>query len=277
MKFTIIKITGFLTIMGVAILSSCEIEEFALDPVFANDGKFLFQTEKTYCNREPENEIWSKSFKYDKNSNLTETTNFYNETPDSKTTTTFNSNNQPLTDSIFYFAENRWKLNNSTEYIYSRNLLSEKKRFEADGTNTHKTVYKYIGTTPKWEEFYYYTDNQWKFQYAHGFEFDRNGRLIKKSSYQTAEKDKVYDTFIYAYKNGKLVEEKRIIRTGEISYINKFTYTSEGLPFETIQNKNIIEKNFYTNGRLTEKHTFYFGIDPGFSQCNGNLIYKYGY
>jgi hypothetical protein len=35
MKFTIIKIIGFLTIIGVTFLSSCEIEEFALEPVFS--------------------------------------------------------------------------------------------------------------------------------------------------------------------------------------------------------------------------------------------------
>jgi hypothetical protein len=105
MKFTIIKIIGFLTIIGVTFLSSCEIEEFALEPVFVNDGKFLFHTEKTYGS-----------------------------------------------------------------FIIQPNI--------------------------SFPEIYY--------------------QKGKKSSYQTVEKNKVYDTF-------------------------------------------------------------YFGIDPGFMQCNGNLIYKYGY
>lgn len=142
---------------------------------------------------------------------------------------------------------------------------------------SHKTTYKYDGNNPQWEEFWYFWNNEWKFQYAHRFEFNKNGKLVKKESYQTEEKDKVYDTFIYKYLNNKLVEEKRIIQTGATSYVLKFSYTSNGFPDETIQDENVIEKNYYSAGQLTEKHTFYFGIDPGFSQCNGNLIYKYEY
>lgn len=150
-------------------------------------------------------------------------------------------------------------------------------KYESDGSYTNKTVFKYSGKKLKWEEFYYFTADEWQFQYAHDFEFDRNGNLIKKNSYQTAEKNKVYDEFIYKYKNGRLVEEKRIIRTGETSYIKTFTYTSEGFPDEIISGENVIEKNYYENNKLTEKHTFYFGIDPGFSACNGNFIYRYSY
>jgi len=67
--------------------------------------------------------------------------------------------------------------------------------------------------------------------------------LIKRESYQTEKKDKVYDTLLYTYYANKLVEEKRIIQTGETSYILKFTYTVEGLPFETIQDKKKDELN----------------------------------
>jgi hypothetical protein len=277
MKFPILKNKGFLSILIVILLSSCENDEFYNSPIGEKVGEFLFQTEKTFCKTDPQNEIWSKSFKYDRDGNLTETTTFRDETPDSKSTSTFNKNNQKLTDSTFYFSENRWKYTNSSQYVYSRNLLIEIQRYDADGSNTHKTVYKYNGTKPKYEEFYYYNGGQWQFQYAHGFEFDGKGNLTKKSSYQTEEKDNVYDQIFYQYKNGRLVEEKRIIRTGETDYVKTFTYTNEGFPDETIQDGNVIEKNFYEQGKLIEKHTFYFGIDPGFSVCYGNLIYRYSY
>lgn len=277
MKFSSLKITAFLTIMVVGLLTSCEIGVFNIDPISEREEEFLFQTEKTFCKSDPENEISSKSFEYDLNGNVIETITSYKGVLDKKSASTFNNNNQQLTDSLFYFRVNGWVYEYSNQYTYSRNLLNEILKYDSDGRNTHKTVYKYNGKKPKYEEFYYYKGDQWQFQYAHGFEFDKHGNLTKKSSYQTEEKDKVYDQFIYKYKNGKLVEEKRIIRTGETSYIKTFTYTAEGLPDETKKDGNVIERNFYEQGKLMEKHTFYFGIDPGFSICYGNVIYRYSY
>ncbi|MBK6283190.1 MAG: hypothetical protein IPF54_11540 [Draconibacterium sp.] len=277
MKFPNLKITAFPTISVVVLLTSCEIGDFNIDPISERNEEFLFQTEKIFCKNDPENEIMSKSFKYDNNDNIIEAITFSNETPDTKSTGSFNESYQRLTDSTFYYIENGWKYVNSNQYIYSGNQLKEIQKYDADGKNTHKIVYKYNGTKPKYEEFYYNYGDKWEFQYAHGFEFDRNGDLLKKSSYQTEEKDEVYDKLIYKYKNGILVEEKRIIRTGATSYIKTFSYTTDGFPDETIQDGNVIEKNFYEDGKLIERHTFYFGIDPGFSACNGNFIYRYSY
>lgn len=277
MKFSNLKITAFLTISVVVLFTSCETGDFNLDLISERNEESLFQTEKIFCKSDPENEILSKSFKYDSNGNTIETITFFNDTPDSKSTGSFNESNQRLTDSTFYFSENNWKYGYSNQYIYLGNQLTEIQKYDAYGKNTHKTVYKYNGTKPKFEEFYYYYGNQWQFQYAHGFEFDNNGNLTKKSSYQSIEKDEVYDQFIYKYKNGRLVEEKRIIRTGATGYIKTFSYTTDGFPDETIQDGNVIEKNFYEEGKLIEKHTFYFGIDPGFSACYGNYIYRYSY
>ena len=277
MKFSSLKITAFLTISVVVLITSCEIGDFNIDPKSERNEKFLFQTEKTFCKNNPENEVFSKSFKYDNNENIIETITFFNNVPDTKLTGSFNVNNQRLTDSTFYYIENSWKYVNSNQYVYSGNKLKEIQNYDVDGKNTHKIVYQYSGSKPKYEEFYYYYDDKWEFQYAHGFEFNKNGNLTKKSSYKSSEKNEVYDQFIYKYKNGFLVEEKRIIRTDETSYVKTFSYTTDGLPDETIQDGNVIEKNFYEKGKLIEKQTFYFGIDPGFSECNGNYIYRYSY
>lgn len=271
------KITVILAILFGIFHTSCEHYAYYPPLVFDENEGFQFKKEQAFCKTNPGNEIWSKTFIRDEKGNITEEITFSDGSPNFKTTRTFNGNNQQLTDSIFNFNSGKWQLQNSNKFIYNRNLLSETLKYGADGKNTHKTTYSYQGNELRWEEFWYYSENKWKFQYAHSFDFNNNGKLVKKESYQTEKKDKVYDTFIYTYFNNKLVEEKRIIQTGTTSYVLKFTYTSNGLPDETIQDGNVIEKNFYDDNKLVEKHTFYFGIDPGFSQCNGNLIYKYSY
>jgi len=272
-----IKITVILAILFGLFHTSCEYTEFYPPLNFENSKEFQYKKEQAFCKSNPGNEIWSKTFTRDEKGNITEEIIFSDGSPSFKTTRTFNSNNQQLTDSTFNFINAKWQLQQSNKFVYKRNLLSEKLSFEANGKNTHKTTYSYKGNELRWEEFWYYSENEWTFQYAHHFDFNSNGKLVKMESFQTEKKEKVYDTFIYTYFNNKLVEEKRIIQTGATSYVLKYTYTSNGFPDETIQYGDVIEKNYYSVGRLTEKHTFYFGIDPGFSQCNGNLIYKYGY
>ncbi len=54
MKFPNLKITAFLTIIIVVLLTSCEIEDFNIDPISERNEEFLFQTEKTFCKNDPE-------------------------------------------------------------------------------------------------------------------------------------------------------------------------------------------------------------------------------
>ncbi len=129
-----------------------------------------------------------------------------------------------------------------TNIFIPGNQLKEIQKYDADGKNTHKIVYKYNGTKPKYEEFYYNYGDKWEFQYAHSFEFDRNGNLIKKSSYQTEEKDEVYDKLIFKYKKQHISGRKEDNRTGNQLQFKTFTYTTDGFWIETIQDGNVREK-----------------------------------
>jgi hypothetical protein len=273
-----LKITSILAILSIIWLSSCQRDEFDTSLIFDEQGNFRYKKESAFCQRNPEKEFSTKTFSYDKNGNVIQELIAYNGIQEVKKKQEFNGQNQLMTDSTFYYRSGEWQYQNATHYIYSRNLLSEKQRYNSDGTFSHKTVYNYTGSKLRWEEFWYFNNNEWKFQYAHGFEFDRSGRLVKKESFQDETKENVYDTFVYSYKNGRLHEEKRIIRTGKTSYVKKYFYTAKGFIDEITQDGNVVEKNFYELNRLTEKHTFYYGIDPGYYYpCGGNIIYKYEY
>lgn len=277
MKLRSLKITTNLAILCFIWFSSCQRDDFDTSLIFDEQGNFRYKKESAYCQRNPETEISSKTFFYDKNGNVVQELIAYNGIQETKIKREYNGDNQQLWDSTFNYRSGEWKYQYSTIFIYSENLLTEKQRFKPDGKLSHKTLYKYEGSRLRWEEYWYFNNNEWKFQYAHGFEFDRNGKLVKKESFQDETKKNVYDTFVYAYKNGRLHEEKRIILTGKTSYVKKYFYTPDGFIDEIIKDGNVVEKNFYELGKLIEKHTFYYEIDPGFSPCGGNLIYKYEY
>ena len=271
------KIKPILAIQVILFLTACGIHDFDTDLIFPQQNGFDYQTEEAFCQSDPNSSVWLKLFNRDADGNITGETTLVNDLPEMKITRQFSDNGQQVNDSAYYYVSGNWVLQYSHKYVYERNRITEIQRFESDGTISHKTIYKYNGDKPRWEEFWYFSNEEWNFQYAHGFEFNSNGQLVKKESFQTVEKDNVYDTFLYEYKNGKLVEEKRVIITGETSYVIKYFYNHDGTPDKTIKDGNVIEKNFYENGKLSEKHTFYFGIDPGFSQCLGNYIYQYNY
>lgn len=277
MKISDLKITSISAILCLTWLTSCQQDEFDTSLIFNEQGKFHYKKERAYCQRNPEKEFSTKTFSYDNNGNVVQVITAFNGIQEVKKKQEFNGFNQLMTDSTFYYRSGEWKYQNSTRYIYSRNLLSEKQRYNSDRTFSHKTLYKYTGSKLRWEEFWYFNNNEWKFKYAHGFEFDRNGKLVKKESFQDEAKENVYDTFVYSYKKGRLHEEKRIIRTGKTSFVKKYFYTAKGFIDEITEDGKVVEKNFYELDRLTEKHTFYYGIDPGFSPCGGNIIFKYEY
>lgn len=270
------KIKPILAFHAILFLSACGIHDFDTDLIFPQQNEHDYLSEEAFCQSNPNTGVWLKLFNRDADGNITKETTLVNSLPEMEITRKY-SNGQQVNDSAFYYVAGNRALQFSQQYVYQRNRIAEIQRFEPDGTIRHKTIYKYNGNKPRWEEFWYFTNGKWNFQYAHGFEFNSNGQLVKKESFQTEEKNKVFDTFLYKYKYNQLVEEKRIIITGATDYVIKYNYNRDGTLDEKIQNGNVIERNFYANGKLSEKHTFYFGIDPGFSQCLGNFIFKYDY
>jgi|WetSurMetagenome_2_1015567.scaffolds.fasta_scaffold175328_2 hypothetical protein len=271
-----LKITGILSIAILVLISSCE-REYDYSLIFDESYPEQLKKEVCYCGKEPDKEVSFKEYSFNiKGELILVIQNMYGSNQ-SKTQSFYNQSGGKSTDSIFYYSEGAWIIDQVYKYSYNKDLLLEKIRKNQMGEETHKTLYTYRGTMPEWEEFYYFKDNEWDFQYAHKFEFNRNGLLVKKSSYTTTEKDKVYDYFTYSYKNGKLSEEERILQTGKVSYHKDYFYNKDGMLDYVVQDGNIIEKNTFENSRLVEKQTWYYGIDPCFSQCCGNFICKYEY
>lgn len=276
MHFSKLKITGILSIIILALLSSCE-KEYDYSLIFDESYPEQIKKEVCYCGKEPDNEIGSTEYQYDNNGNLILITSRIDEWNPTKIISSFNYSGLKLTDTIFYSVGDIWKISHIYEYNYMGSLLSKKIVKSETGEETSKTVYIYHQTKPEWEEYYYFNDGSWEFRHAIKFDFNKNRQLAKKSYYGAIEKDKVSEYYTYSYKNGKLWTEERILRTGNIGYHKEYFYNNDGTLDHVVQDENIVEENSYENGKLIEKHTWYYGIDPCFSLCCGNIIYRYEY
>jgi hypothetical protein len=102
-----------------------------------------------------------------------------------------------------------------------------------------------------------------------------NGKLTTKNVFTSS--GQLYWILKFKYSGSLKVEEKNQTASGNILYTRTFAYDSESRLVKIIENGNVIEQNDYDGNKLLEKRINYFGIDPGYSACNGNFLYKYNY
>ncbi|HJZ39146.1 MAG TPA: hypothetical protein VJ203_02135 [Bacteroidales bacterium] len=102
-----------------------------------------------------------------------------------------------------------------------------------------------------------------------------NGRLITMNEHTAS--GQLHHITTYIYSGDLKVEEKKVTAAGAIIYIRIFQYDFRDRLTRITEGEHTIEVNTYLGNKLTEKKTYYFGIDPGFDVCYGNYIYKYEY
>jgi len=108
------------------------------------------------------------------------------------------------------------------------------------------------------------------------YEYDEKGKMITLTDY--TKLGQKYHITHFKYKGNLKIEEWcEVAETGVVLYLHKFEYNNANQLVTVTENGKTIEKNTYGGNKLLEKQTFYFGIDPGFSFCSGNYIYKYEY
>ena len=108
------------------------------------------------------------------------------------------------------------------------------------------------------------------------YEYDASGRMTTHTDY-TATGERHHITHFKYAGDLKIKEWKETAYTGTRMYLRKFKYDNNQRLIQVLEDDKIVEENAYTGDRLTEKRVCYWGINPGFSPCNGNYLYKYEY
>lgn len=222
-----------------------------------------------YCQASSDAPIKTVTYKYAGDKLLTETTRQNGEL-ESKTTFDYNSQNQIISE--LYFSDS---IKIEKTFIYNENdqlinIVYKFSNYDSDG----QLIDQSDSEAPK-----EYDNNQLvkEWEYWGGFstyEYN-NGKLATRIDYtKNAEKHHIT---IYTYANGLLIEEQKETKSGGLIYQKSFEYDSQNRLVIIRDGENIIEENKYTENKLLEKRTNYFGIDPGFEVCGGNYIYKFEY
>lgn len=221
------------------------------------------------CMNAPNDTVSQTDYEYE-SENLIKVTVLSNKEIYSVTNFEYNSQN-------LIIKETRDQYSSKTEitYIYNKskqltNKLYKNSEFDPNGVLLRTTEYE---TTLEYQNDLLIKDVEtwggWNtYEYS-------NGKLTTKNVF--TKTGQLYWILKFKYSGGLKVEEKNQTAGGNIIYTKIFEYDSERRLVKVIEDGNIVEQNIYDTNKLVEKRIFYFGIDPGFSACNGNFIYKYQY
>jgi hypothetical protein len=222
-----------------------------------------------YCQNSKEKELKRVEYEYE-NGILKTETSIMDGKIDSKKS--FEYNSEMLVFKETYEAY-RYKLEKSFLYNKSNqviNIISKTFNYNAEGQVTDSSEkqtpleYERNLLVKEWESWGGYNTYEYKY-----------GKVtIKKEHTANGE---LHQISYFKFSGLLKIEEKKTTASGSIIYVRNFKYNNKGKLTSIAEDGNIIEEDIYSGNRLIEKRTFYFGIDPGFSPCSGNFIYRYEY
>ena len=226
--------------------------------------KFPLKTISTYCQNKLDTAFSTAVLTYDKENNLIKYS-WYNDTIESsRTVFNYNALGFLVSKDFYSYSNNSLTLTRTRLYKYDeKNRLIYEGYDDERGNNT-KNNYSYGKNGELISSKNECNYNKWNYSY----EYDSNGRLRKK--YKNNELEVSYE-----YSQNHLTKEIHYNRNSnkEILYV----YDDNGLLINKREKEKLIENNIYNNGRLVERWTYYFGIDPCYSPCCGQYFTKYEY
>ena len=251
------------------IVIGCSKDEDLLIPTVFNDNPSIMIVMIVFCQASLDDTLKLVEYGYDDNKLVTETT-IQNGEIRSKRTFDYNSDNQIiseiyLTDGIkiektYAYNENNQLINILYKVTYYHSNGQIRNEYESEAPREYENN-QLVKEWVSWGGFntYEYSD----------------GMVVTKISY-TKNGEKHHIT-TYKYSGNLLTEERKETRLGGLIYLKSFEYDSLNRLTIIRDGENIIEENDYIDNNLTEKRTYYFGVDPGYYVCYGNYLYKYNY
>lgn len=222
-----------------------------------------------YCLGSPEILLRRVVYAYD-NGNLLAETIFNNEDMYSQTTYAYDSQGQLLTETYLTSG-----LRLEKTFVYNElgqlvNIHHKRTDYGPDGQVVGESEseapreYEYNQLVREWESW----------GGLNTYEYEK-GKLVTKTDYNGLGEKHHITT--YEYSGNLLVKEKKVTREGALLYLKTYHYDAQRRLVSIREGENMIEENHYKGDQLVEKRVYYFGIDPGYSACNGNFIYRYEY
>ena len=253
------------TILILSFALSCSKDDNLLQPAVLEEPIAM----NVFCQNTPHDTLRRVEYEYSNDKLFTETT-FNNGKIQSKTTFEYNSDNKLMLE----IYETDWGKTEKT-FIYNElsqliNIIYKFTDYDSNG----QVIEESESEAPL-----EYENNQLVKVWAYWGGFNtyeyKDGKVVTKIDYtQNGVKHHITS---YKYSGGLKIEERKETAAGNLIFLRTFHYDFKNRLTKIIEDENIIEENDYIENKLTEKRTYYFGIDPGFDVCYGNYIYRYEY
>ena len=254
MRRAIIIITCYLSFCSLGFSQACCRDDLL---------KYPLKSISSFCQNKPEIPTSIVILAYDNENHLVKYSSIQNNIETNRIESLYNEFGL-LTSKKFYSFNETQNLDRirSFEYNEKHKLIYE--GYDDEQGNNTKNKYSY-------NEKGQLIESTVDCNYTHllySYEYDLENRLSKK--YVNNELEVSYE-----YSNNLLMKEIHHNKNNNLEIT--YEYDDNGLLINKKENEKVIEKNIYYSGRLVERWTYYFGIDPCFSICCGQYITKYEY
>lgn len=222
-----------------------------------------------FCQAFPDDKLLSVAYEYDNGNLITETwirngavqnETTFDYSPDDRIVLEVYSTDSRKVEKIYVYDDN----------LQLINILHRTIDFDGNGEITNEgqseapREYENNRLVKEWES--------WGGFKTYGYS---NGKITTKIDH--TKNGQEHHTTTYTYSGDLLTQETKETKTGGLLYLKTYLYDSHDRLIKILDGKDVIEENDYIDNRLTERRTYYFGIDPGYDVCYGNYIYRYQY
>jgi YD repeat-containing protein len=221
------------------------------------------------CASTPDNIIQRTEYQMNGRNLVSETT-WSGNAIDSKTSYEYDTDNRLVTETWESYSI---KMIKTYTYNYRNQLINIGYRTISFNQNGEETSENYVDAPLEYvNNFLVKKRENWGGFSTYTYQ---RGMLDTQTDY-TATGEKHHITYFKYSGNLKTEERKETVLGTEI-YTHTFYYDSRGRLLKVKEGNNVIEEYTYSGDRLLTKKIWYFGIDPGYYMCSGNLVYKYEY
>jgi hypothetical protein len=174
---------------------------------------------------------------------------------------------------VYLVIRNEREIDSFVEYSYSDSNLVEQEFYNSASVLDRKEEFEYVGNQKVRANIYSVENGSVELKSSVKYKYDNKNRLVATNLFNL--NGFLISSVTYEYKNDLLRKEIQELNRNKNTI--EMEYSEAGQLIKKIENEKVIQEDSWRGGRLVNRKTYDFGIDPCRHFCCGNYTIKFYY
>jgi len=185
----------------------------------------------------------------------------------------YNREGQLVKKIVYQVIRNESKLESFVEYNYSDSNLVKQEFYNSASVLDRMEEFEYVGNQKVRANFYSVENGSGEFKSSVKYRYDNKNRLVATNLFNL--NGFLVSSVTYEYENDLLRRELQELSRSKNTV--EMEYNEANQLIRKIENGKVIQEDSWERGRLVNRKTYDFGIDPCLRFCCGNYTIKFYY